>query len=267
MAHQNVPGGMPVLDAAAKQRILRKNRYAHLSEDQYELLIATCQELRLNPWRDHVWIAHRPTDGRSEMIVQCKLSALRDIAVSTGDYAYQIGPFWCDESGPWKRGWRPKYPPTLARVGVVRKGQTRAFWGVAKWEESALYLDDGKTLTDAWARMPSFMLAKVAEAMALRKAFPNELSGVYTPDEIALKPTPPRAAAPATYTEDTPTSDFLFQKRLVSEFELANAAERAAVIRRMEQRFAGLRKLDARQFYATVLNELRAEAARQRSGS
>lgn len=45
-------------------------------------------------------------------------------------------------------------------------------------------LDEYDTGKNQWAQRKETMIAKVAEAHALRKAFPNDLSGIYTQDEM-----------------------------------------------------------------------------------
>jgi phage recombination protein Bet len=72
--------------------------------------------------------------------------------------------------------------PTLARVRVWKKGFDHPSVGVAYWDEYApAGLDADKAFM--WKKMPKHMLAKCAEALALRKAYPD-LADIYTDEEM-----------------------------------------------------------------------------------
>jgi hypothetical protein len=91
--------------------------------------------------------------------------------------------WWRTKDDDWSDFWvHGKTPPYAARVVVKRLVgdflvETSA---VAHWAEYAVTGPAGQM----WANMPANQLAKCAEALALRKAFPNELSGMYTDDEM-----------------------------------------------------------------------------------
>jgi len=74
--------------------------------------------------------------------------------------------------------------PKKATVTVYRlvQNQRVGFTATARWTEYAQTTKEGPTFM--WKKMPYLMLAKCAEALALRKAFPQDLSGIYTDDEM-----------------------------------------------------------------------------------
>lgn len=142
-----------------------------------------CQLTGLDPFRRQIYMIARKERGEEKWTIQTGIDGFRLVAEDHPQYAGTLDPQWCGPDGVWRDVWTDPKPPVAARVVVLRHDRAHPISLAVRFAEFAATFADGN-LQGQWRSKPAHMIAKCAEAASLRKAFPRQLSGVYTDDEM-----------------------------------------------------------------------------------
>ncbi len=250
-----IRGWTPGYAKLVKQAVLRPSARAKRDATDAEMALFAEQVQRtgLDPFLKQIYGIYRwnGTLQQEVMQVQVAIDGLRLIADRSGKYEGQTPVYWCDAGGNWSDVWlHEDKSPTAAKVGVYKAGHREPMWAVAHWREY-VQTDKQGEVYEMWQRMGALMLGKCAESLALRKAFPADMSGLYTPEEMAQAGDDAIAAAdviPGSASDDGAPSDEDVFKLTVSLAE-ALIASKAVTTRKLNTELvaAGAKTTDSVQ--------------------
>jgi len=169
---------LPVVEGYSEDQIvlIRDTICKGATPDELMLFMSVAKKTQLDPFSRQIHAVKRWNKnlGREEMAIQIGIDGYRSIADRTGAYA--------GSSDPEYRFEGQSKIPVSAKVTVKKivQGHSCEFTATAYWEE----FYPGPKQGYMWGKMPRHMLAKVAEANALRKAFPGQFAGTYIPEEM-----------------------------------------------------------------------------------
>lgn len=146
-----------------------------------------CKRTGLDPFAHQIYMIGRwdSRSGSMKYTIQTGIDGYRLIADRVdertgGKHGYEDN-LWCGPDGKWVDVWLSPQPPAAAKVTVIRNGQR--FPAIATLSEYGQVKKNGD-LTAMWQKMPANQLAKCAAALALRMAYPQDLSGLYVQEEM-----------------------------------------------------------------------------------
>lgn len=203
---------------------------SNATEADLAVFFHQCRRTGLDPFARQIYmIKRRQWDSdagqmEDKQTIQTGIDGFRLVARRAADRARESLSYedtlWCGPDGVWVDVWTKSVAPYAAKQVIHRNGER--FSAVALFAEYAATKKNRQTsaleLTGQWVVRPSHMIAKCAEALVLRKAFPQDLSGVYTEEELErVEVIDGQVVPPASAEQSGPARDWQAEASAVSD--------------------------------------------------
>jgi phage recombination protein Bet len=190
---------LPALDAGftSEQRELIRSQIAKgCGDDELALFLHVCQTRGLDPMTRQIYAIKRG----GQMTIQIGIDGARSMAARTGRYM-------------------PGREPTFTFAGKALEAATvyiKVLGPDKSWHETSdtAYLAEFKGNTPLWSKMPRVMLSKCAEMRVLRRAFPDDLGGIYGSEEMDQASSPATSTGPLEIIAPSIAEDFPEPRRI-----------------------------------------------------
>ena len=153
---------------------------------QVQIFATICKEKSLSPFQKQIYLLPFKQKNGDTWVTHYAcivgIDGYRTIAERTGAYAGSDDVKFNDDKTEFQCREAGLKNPVTATVTIYKlvAGQRTPFTTTASWES---YVPANERKRFNWNRMPYLMLGKCAEALALRKAFPEALSGLHAEEE------------------------------------------------------------------------------------
>lgn len=176
---------LAVIEGFSQDKIdlVRRTVAQGATDDELALFLHQAARSGLDPLARQIHFSkYTSKNGQARMSIITGIDGYRLVADRTGQYAGSDDYKFDEGVDQFTHMQSGKKLPATATVTVYKLvgGQPVPFTATAQW--SAYCPPEGRDFM--WKKMPYLMLGKCAEALALRKAFPAELSGLYVREEM-----------------------------------------------------------------------------------
>lgn len=230
MQHQ--PAGM----SREQVELLKDTIAKGATDDELRLFVEVCRRKNLDPFSKQIHMVKRwdAQLKREVATFQIGIDGFRTLAERTGKFEGYGDTMWCGADGQWRDVWLEKNAPAAAKVSTYRAGFRNAITATALYSEYVQTNKEGQP-NSMWRKMPANQLAKCAEALALRKAFPEELGGLYTNEEMGQAD----SEAPVKHLPQAPPPAAEVQPQ-APPAEITRMWTRMRLLRKQNQKFGPL---------------------------